>query len=140
MVMPKSLLYLFTVIAVLFAALVLGREVGPRPGEARAFTKVRSTIHARSHVARGVLYASMHDRTAIDDDDAYDGDDEIETAMLAPKQHSPHEVSSDTACDGGVASAEPPVHPLAATSLRTTGRSIRPSGEHRSTTDRPPRI
>lgn len=144
--MPKPLLYLLTVLALLFAALVLGREVEPRTRSARGVSKARSTIHAHahahshSHVARGVLCASMRDRTAIDDDDAYDGDDEIETASLAPKQHSPTDVSSDTGCDGGVASADPPVLPTNATSLRMTRRGIRPSGEHRSAADRPPRI
>jgi len=136
--MPKSLLYVLTVLALLFAALVLGREVEPKAGEVRGLAKARSTIHARSHVARGVLYASVHDRTAIDDDDAFDGDDEIETAMLAPKQHSPNDVPSDGACDGRTVTADP-LLPTTATSLRMTGRGIRPAGEHRTATDRPPR-
>jgi hypothetical protein len=138
--MPKYLLYLFAVLPLLLAALVLGREPGPRAGEVRSAAKARSTIHAHSHVARGVLYASMHDRSAIDDDDVYDGDDEIETAMLAPKQHSPSDVSSDATCDGGAASADSPPLPTTVASLRLTGRGIRPSGEHRSAADRPPRI
>lgn len=138
-VMSKSLLTVLTVLALLFAALVLGREVEPTEREARGIAKARTTIHARSHVARGVLYASMHDRTAIDDDDAFDGDDEIETAMLAPRQHTPNEVSSDGACDGETASSDPPVLPVTATSMRMTGRGIRPAGEHRSAADRPPR-
>lgn len=138
-VMPKSVLTVLTVLALLFAALVLGREVEPAAREARGVAKARTTIHVRSHVARGVLYASMHDRTAIDDDDAFDGDDEIETAMLAPRQHAPNDVSSDGTCDGGPSSADSPVHPVIAASLRMTGRGIRPAGEHRTATDRPPR-
>ena len=143
--MSKPLLYLLAVLPLLVAALVFGRPAGTTRGvESRGFAKARSSVHshAAAHAApqaRAARHSSWHDRTAIEDDDDSDGDDDVETVTLAPRPQHKNDVSSDAASELDTASAASPLLSMATASLRMTGRGIRPSGEHRSAADRPPR-
>lgn len=131
--MPKSLFCLFAALALLLAALAFGRVHAPRASEARGFVTARSSMHGRAAVR-----APSHARTTIDDDDDCDDDESIDTAMLAPDGHDRHVGPDATPGERtGARSAHAFTTRIAA--LRLTGPGIRPSGEHRSTADRPPR-
>ena len=133
-VMSKSLLTLVAMLPLLFAALVFGRPSPPRSSELHVATSARSTVHARA-----AAHASPHDRTSIDDDDEYDDADDVEVAMLAPPSDGVDDVASEGASDGRSTRTTCPAFATTGASLRMTGRGIRAAGEHRSTTDRPPR-
>ena len=130
--MPKSFLFILAALPLLIAALVFGRQHAPRGCDPHAIA--RSSVHARV-----ALHAPSHDRTTIDDDDEYDDDDVVEAAMLAPQTHESDDVSPDPTSDERSASATRSASTTTAASLRMTGRGIRPSGEHRSAADKPPR-
>ncbi len=127
-IMSKSLLTLLAMLPLLFAALVCGRPSLPRNYEPHAHAHAHATAHA-----------SSHDRTSIDDDDGYDDAEDVEVAMLAPPAGGLDDVSSDGASDGPSTRTTRPRFATTGASPRMTGRGIRPAGEHRSTTDRPPR-
>jgi hypothetical protein len=128
--MSKSLLTLLAMLPLLFAALVFGRQAPPRSYEPH----VASAAHARA-----AAHASSHDRTSIDDDDEYDDADDVEVAMLAPPADGVDDLAADGASEGPSTCTARPAFATTGASLRMTGRGIRPAGEHRSTTDRPPR-
>ena len=133
--MPKPLLYIIVAaLPLLLAALVLGRTRAPRGCEPHAVTTTRSTVHVRA-----AQHASSRNRTTIDDDDESDDDDDVETAMLAPRPQPKSDVAPDTAGKERAASAGLPAFTTTVAALRMTGRGIRPSGEHRSAADKPPR-
>jgi hypothetical protein len=125
--MSKSLFSILAALPLLLAALLFGREP-------RAFEP-----HARVAVHAAHAHATQHDRTAIDDDDEYDDEYDVDTAMLAPPNHEVDDVAGDATSDPRCANDTHPAFATIDTSLRMTGRGIRPSGEHRSTADRPPR-
>ena len=135
-----------TVIAALFAALVLGWGPGAsatckRGTATTASTSARASGHreVRRHAVSSAPHLSIRShapRTAIDDDDEYDDDDTAESGMLAPERR---EIDSDaTAREPDFAAIH--VEPAeGVVSLHLSRRSIRPSREHRDATDRPPR-
>ncbi|MDB4936113.1 MAG: hypothetical protein JWP87_3085 [Labilithrix sp.] len=143
----------FRVLAALAAlafALVLGWGPAPASGGkhgAMSVTSPRASAHraadARRHAnaalhARAALHALEHDageHAAIDDDDVYDDDDGNETGMVAPE----HRERDNEAAPREPVPAQPRVAWSEASSTHLTPRGIRPSGEHRDTTDRPPR-
>ena len=129
--MSKSLLTLLAMLPLLFAALVFGRPSSPRSYEPHVTTSARSIA-----LAGAAAHASSHDRTSIDDDDEYDDADDVEVAMLASPADGLDDVAPDSASSG---SSTRVAFASAGASLRITGRGIRPAGEHRSTTARPPR-
>ncbi len=130
-VMSRLLLTLVAMLSLLLAALAFGRQSPPRSYEPHVVTSSRSTAHARA-----AAHASAHERTSIDDDDEYDDADDVEVAVLAPPADGVDDVASDGASDGR---STRPAFATTDASLRMTGRGICPAGEHRSTTDRPPR-
>ena len=132
--MSKSLLTLVAMLPLLFAALVFGRQSPPSSYAPHLAKSSRSTVHA--HAA---AHTSPHGRTSIDDDAEYDDADDVEVAMLAPPANGVHDVASDGASDGSATRTTCPALATTGASARMTGRGIRPAGEHRSTTDRPPR-
>ena len=134
--MPKSLLTILTALSLLLAAMVLGQARGPAGSEAPARTIVTSA--RPSAPPHRIQHVSFHDRTAIDDDDVYDDDDDDDDVVLAPRPHdNQKEVASDATSDEGDRAAHP--DPFATDGSRWPAGAIRPSGEHRSAADRPPR-
>lgn len=125
--MSKSLFTILAALPLLLAALLFGREPAPRMFEPHA----RAAVHATHAVQRA--------HTAIDDDDEYDDSDDVDTAMLAPQGYDGDDVAGDATRDERAANETRLSFATTDTSLRMIRRGIRPAGEHRSTTERPPR-
>ncbi len=123
--MLKVVYPVLAVLALLFAALVSGWDVGPHPSGARA-----------AH------HGVVHHATSIDDDD--DDEDEAPVAsMLAPDRPA-NDDDADADGEGEDAAAlriaTAPEFPMVrVASLAITCRGLRPAGEHRAAADRPPR-
>lgn len=139
--MPKQLLLLLAGLALLLAATVLGRQPASarRDGEARKVTTSRSATHAHARVLVHTTSRDHSTRTTIEDDDDADDDDDLDTAALAPPQRQYEKNVAPDAVTDERAGLDRPVYATTESPAPITGRRIRPSGEHRSTTDRPPR-
>jgi hypothetical protein len=144
LLMPKHFFRVLTTLALLFAALVLGKETAARTNEGHSVTTVRSTVRGLATVrpsarCHAVIHVPSHAGTTIDDDDESDDDDELDTAMLAPDGHERHAAPDATPSERD-ATADSSLFATRIAALPVTGRGIAPSGEHRLGADRPPRI
>jgi hypothetical protein len=142
-------LRILAVLVVLAAAVALGWKPSSTAGAKRsamALTGARTAGHradgpsagrVRRHAASAGVYAraaTSSKSTAIDDDDEYD-DDIVESGIGAPERRQ-----ADSDASPELTPEAPRLRPrVTLSSMHLTRRGIRPSGEHRSTTDRPPR-
>jgi len=148
----KLLVRTLAVLAVLLGALALGWK--PSAGAGRGVAAASghraegaSAAKARRHptvssiaglYARAAHQAAPSSKaTAIDDDDEYDDDDVVESGILTPERR---QTENDATTRGPVAATPQIRLTQLVSSMHPTRRGIRSSGEHRSTTDRPPRV
>jgi hypothetical protein len=128
---------MFRVLAVL-AALLTALALGWDPASGARTGSKRTTTSSATH-SRATPHTASHGHTsrfAIDDDDSYDDEEIVESGVLAPERW---EIDGD-ATPREPARAKSHVPPTVMTAAaHVTRPGIRPSGEHRGTTDRPPR-
>jgi hypothetical protein len=142
--MPKHFFRILAALALLLAALVLGKETEARTSEGRSVVTTRSSVRGLATVrpsahCHGMTHAPSRAGTTIDDDDESDDDDELDTALLAPDGHERH-AAPDATPSERAATADRSLFATRIAAHRVTGRGIEPSGEHRLGADRPPRI